>query len=76
VRVATGDEPLNLILEVKGLRGADAQLKAETARTQWVEGVNNLGSHGRWDFAEFREPFDMQKEFDALVASKVEKVTV
>jgi type III restriction enzyme len=23
--------------------------------TYWVPGVNNLGSYGRWDFAEFTE---------------------
>jgi type III restriction enzyme len=73
VRIDTGGEPLNLVLEVKGFRGADAQLKAETMKTLWVEGVNNLGTFGRWDFAEFKDPFVMQDEFDRLVDGKVEK---
>ncbi len=62
-----GDEPMNLILETKGFRGADAQLKAETMKTLWIPGVNNLGSQGRWAFAEFTEPFTIQDAFDKLV---------
>ena len=47
VRVDDGhDEPLNLVLETKGYRGRDAQLKAETMKTLWVPGVNNLGDMG------------------------------
>jgi type III restriction enzyme len=61
------DEPLNLILETKGFRGSDAQLKAETMKTLWVPGVNNLGTQGRWAFAEFTDPFDIQAAFDALI---------
>jgi len=68
VRIDDGrDEPLNLVLETKGYRGADAQLKAETTKTLWVPGVNNLGSQGRWAFAEFTDPFDIQAAFDALI---------
>ena len=62
-----GEEPLNLILETKGYRGADAQLKAETIKTLWVPGVNNLGTQGRWMFVEFTDPFDIQAAFDKLV---------
>jgi type III restriction enzyme len=64
-----GDEPLNLILEVKGFRGQDAKLKAETMKTLWVPGVNALGVYGRWAFAEFTEQFAIQEKFDALVGS-------
>jgi type III restriction enzyme len=67
VRIDDGDEPLNLILETKGFRGGDAQLKAETMKTLWVPGVNNLGTQGRWAFAEFTDPFDIQAAFDKLV---------
>ena len=62
-----GDEPLNLILETKGYRGGDAQLKAETMKALWVPGVNNLGTQGRWAFVEFTDPFDIQAAFDKLV---------
>jgi type III restriction enzyme len=61
------EDPLNLVLETKGFRGLDAQLKAETMKTQWVPGVNNLGGYGRWEFAELREAFEFQESFDALV---------
>ena len=62
-----GDEPLNLILETKGFRGLDAQLKAETMKTFWVPGVNNIGGFGRWGFAEFTDVFAIQDAFGALV---------
>lgn len=61
------DGPLNLILEVKGYRKGDAQLKAETMRTLWVPGVNNLGAYGRWAFDEFTAVFEIQDAFAKLV---------
>jgi type III restriction enzyme len=64
-----GPDPLNLIVETKGYRKGDAQLKAETMRTLWVPGVNNLGSYGRWAFAEFTDVFEMQAAFDRLIRS-------
>jgi type III restriction enzyme len=60
-------EPLNLIIETKGFRGQDAQLKAETMKTLWTPGVNNLGGYGRWGFAEFTEAYAIQDAFDRLV---------
>jgi type III restriction enzyme len=72
VRVDDGrDEPLNLILETKGFRGSDAQLKAETMKTLWIPGVNNLGSQGRWAFAEFTDPYEIQSAFDKLMCDFV-----
>jgi type III restriction enzyme len=67
------DEPLNLILETKGFRGADAQLKAQTMLELWVPGVNNLGTYGRWAFHELRDGFAIQDEFEALVRKLVQK---
>lgn len=68
VRLDDGrDEPLHLILETKGFRGGDAQLKAATMEAQWVPGVNNLGTHGRWAFKEFRDVYAIQDAFDRLV---------
>ncbi len=65
-RCGPGD-PLHLLVEIKGLRGEDAKAKREAAETYWVPGVNNLGSHGRWAFAEFTNVFDIAAEFDDLV---------
>ncbi len=51
-------DPLNLILEVSGLRGPDKEAKAATARSLWVPAVNNHGGFGRWAFLEISDPWD------------------
>jgi len=61
------DDPLNLVVEIKGFRGEDAKDKAETMRTYWVPGVNNLGTMGRWAFAEFTEKWTIQSEFEQVI---------
>ena len=61
------DDPLNLIVEVKGYRHENVKLKSETMRNQWVPGVNTLGIYGRWAFEEFNDVFEMDKEFKALI---------
>ena len=61
------DDPLHLVVEVKGYRHENVKLKSETMRTQWVPGVNNLGSFGRWAFEEFSDVYEMDKEFKALI---------
>lgn len=63
------DDPLNLIVEVKGFRGLDAQIKAQTMETMWVPGVNNLKTYGRWAFKELRDAFAMEEEYEKLIAS-------
>lgn len=65
------EDPLNLIVEIKGYRGEDAKEKANTMRAYWVPGVNNLGKFGRWEFAEFTEVFEIEREFGELVDSLV-----
>jgi len=62
-----GAEPLNLVIEIKGYRRGDAQLKAETMRRLWVPGVNNLGRHGRWAFAEHGDVFEIERTFGDLI---------
>jgi type III restriction enzyme len=70
VRIDDGrPDPLNLVVEIKGYRKEDAKEKANTMRTQWVPGVNNLKSYGRWAHAEFTAVFDMEDEFDELVTA-------
>ena len=61
------DDPLNLIIEVKGYRGLDEQIKAETMTNLWVPGVNNLKVYGRWAFAELRDAFAMEEQYGKLV---------
>lgn len=68
------DDPLNLVVEIKGFRGEDAKDKAETMRTYWVPGVNNLGTRGRWAFAEFTDKWTIQTEFAASIEAWIEQV--
>lgn len=63
------DDPLNLIVEIKGYRGEDAKEKANTMRAYWVPGVNNLGRFGRWAFAEFTDAHEIDRQFAELVSS-------
>ncbi len=60
------------MVEIKGFRGEDAIVKAETMATQWVPGVNALGSYGRWAFAEFRSARELEADFAALIEGQVE----
>ena len=63
------DDLLHLIVEIKGYRGEDAKDKKSTMGTYWVPGVNNLGTFGRWDFAEFTDVFAIEDELNSLVDS-------
>lgn len=58
---------LHLVVEIKGYRGEDAKEKAGTMKDYWVPGVNNLGTHGRWAFAEFVDVYEMQADFESKV---------
>lgn len=60
-------DPLNLVVEIKGFRREDAKDKANTMRNYWVPGVNNVGSYGRWAFAEFTVAFEIEADFNKLI---------
>lgn len=60
------DDPLQLIVEIKGFKDLNAQVKAETMRALWVPGVNNLKTFGRWAFAEFRDAFAIEEDWANL----------
>lgn len=62
-----GADLLNLIVEIKGYRGEDAKDKANTMKSYWVPGVNNLGGFGRWAFVEFTAVFEIESEFKKVV---------
>ncbi|MBF0419609.1 MAG: DEAD/DEAH box helicase family protein [Magnetococcales bacterium] len=68
------EDPLNLIVEVKGFRGEDAKDKANTMRVYWVPGVNNLKKFGRWAFAEFTEVFAMEADFAQKLEEQFQKM--
>ena len=67
------DDPLHLVVEIKGYRGEDAKDKKAAMETFWVPGVNRLGAYGRWAFAEFRDVHEMEKDFRSLVATRFEE---
>jgi type III restriction enzyme len=61
------DDPLHLVIEVKGYRREDAKEKKAAMETYWVPGVNNLGTHGRWAFAELTDHYEIEAELGRLV---------
>ena len=67
------EEPLNLIVEIKGFRGEDAKEKAETMRAYWVPGVNNLGKYGRWAFLELTQPYEMDSNLEAFISNAIDE---
>ena len=68
-----GDEdPLHLVVEIKGYRGEDAKEKKGTMDTYWVPAVNNFRSYGRWAFAEFTDVFEIEAHFNQMIAKAIE----
>ena len=61
------EDPLHLVVEIKGYRGEDAKEKKNTMEVYWVPGVNNHGNYRRWAFAEFVDVWEMQSDFEAKV---------
>ena len=61
------DDLLHLVVEIKGYRREDAKEKKSTMDTYWVPGVNNLGTYGRWAFAEFTDVYQIEADFEAKV---------
>ena len=67
------DDLLHLIIEIKGQRKEDAQRKAETMKKFWLPAVKNAGNLGRWAFAEFQEPFEINERLQALITKAIEE---
>ncbi|MDX8389974.1 MAG: DEAD/DEAH box helicase family protein [Mariprofundaceae bacterium] len=77
VRVDDGqgeDDLLNLVVEIKGYRREDAKDKKNTMEVYWVPGVNNIGTYGRWAFAEFTDVYEMQADFEKKVEAEFSKM--
>lgn len=68
------DDPLHLIVEVKGYRREDAVVKKMTMDTYWVPGVNHAGKYGRWAFVEFSDVYEMEEGFAAKVEAAFGKM--
>ena len=61
------DDLLHVVVEIKGFRGADAQIKKAAIETLWLPGVNALGTHGRWAFAELSDLYQIEADFYRIV---------
>ncbi len=68
------DDLLHFVVEIKGYRGEDAKEKKAAIETSWVPGVNNLGTYGRWAFAEFTDVYLIQSDFAAAVERLFDRV--
>ena len=68
------EDPLRLIVEIKGYRREDAKEKKTAMETYWIPGVNNLGHYGRWAFAEFTEVYRIETDFEAKVEAEFNKM--
>ena len=64
-------DPLHLVVEIKGYRREDAKEKKATMDAYWIPGVNNLGTFGRGAFAEFTDVYEMTDDFEAVIEKKL-----
>ena len=67
---AGAENPLNLVVEIKGYRRIDAQHKREAMETHWIPAVNNHGGFGRWAFLEIPDPYRAEDMIRALLAGR------
>ena len=65
------EDPLRLVVEIKGFRNEDAKDKKAAIETYWIPGVNWLGVWGRWEFAEFSDVSTMEDEFSFIAQKKI-----
>lgn len=68
------DDPLRLVVEIKGYRREDAKEKKSTTETYWIPGVNHLKTFGRWAFAEFSDVYLIESEFKDRVEAEFAKM--
>lgn len=68
------EDPLNLIVEVKGMINELVPSKNLAVREYWVPGVNNLKTYGRWAYAIFEDVYGMPDEFANIVEEHFEKM--
>jgi type III restriction enzyme len=68
------EDPLHLVVEIKGYRREDAKEKKATMETYWVPGVNHLGTFGRWAFAELTQMYDIETDLGERMKSAFEEM--
>lgn len=66
---------LNLVLEATGDRredeDEDADAKRRAMESQWIPGVNHLGTHGRWSFAELTGPRELEPDSERTLEARL-----
>ena len=67
------EDPLNLVLEVKGERDVQDDAKHGTMRALWVPAVNGAGRHGRWDFLRLDEPYGVADEIRLFLGKQKQR---
>lgn len=68
------EDPLNLVVEIKGFRGEDVKDKSSTMLTYWVPGVNALKEFGRWAFVELQREYAMEVDFEAAIEGRINEI--
>ena len=68
------EDPLNLVVEIKGYRGEDAKEKKSTMEAYWLPGVNAAEEHGRWAFAELTNVYEIESELRGVIDSYSQNV--
>lgn len=68
------DDLLRIVVEIKGYRREDAKEKKATMETYWVPGVNNLGTYGRWAFAELTDVYEFEPDFEGKMKAYFEEM--
>ena len=61
------DDPLQIVIEIKGERDENDINKANTMHQYWVPGVNNNRTFGRWAFIELTNNATFNNDFDAFI---------
>ena len=67
------DDPLHLVVEVKGYRREDAKVKATTMKTYWIPSVNRPQTYRRRAFRQFTDVYEMETDFGAAVAVRIDE---
>jgi type III restriction enzyme len=68
------DDLMHLVVEIKGYRREDVKDKKSAMEIYWIPGVNNLGTYGRWAFAEFTEVYQIESDFADTVDKEFNRV--
>ena len=67
----SGDETLNLIIEVTGQKKKEKEAKVATARDLWVPAVNNHGGFGKWAFLEIFDPWNTKNTIRSYLGTLI-----